>query len=129
MGRIEKIQERALRMVYGDKSTDYMDLLKRAKIPSLETKWKRNLVLEVYKAVHNLAPIYIQDLFREKKVPYSFKASKILVQPKCKSTKKGLRSLTYEGSALWNKLPNHIKDAKDVNTFKSLLAKHEGYKY
>ncbi len=32
----------------------------------LETRWKRHLVTEVYKATHNLTPSYITSLFPSK---------------------------------------------------------------
>ncbi len=62
LARLEKVRERALRLVYNDR--DYYDLCLRAKVPSVLIKWQRILATEGY------AP-YIQGLFREKDVPYN----------------------------------------------------------
>ncbi len=53
MKNIENVQKQALRMVFNDYSSGYQELLKRAKTYTLEIRWKRQLVTEVYKA--NLA--------------------------------------------------------------------------
>ncbi len=56
MKRIENVQKRALRIVYNDRTSDYSELLNRAKICTIETRWKRQLVTEVCKAMNNLTP-------------------------------------------------------------------------
>ncbi len=110
--RLEKAQERALRLVYNDKDCSYYELLLRARVPSCMIKWQRILDTEVFKALQGICPPYIQNLFREKDDPYNMKASKIVIQPKCQSTTHGLNSLTYQGAKLWNNLPEHIKGAE-----------------
>ncbi len=67
MKRIENVQKRSLRIVYNDRTSDYSELLNRAKICTIETKWKRQLVTDVYKSMTNLTPSYISDMVKEKK--------------------------------------------------------------
>ncbi len=83
LARLEKVQERALRLVYTDKDCIKYELLLRAKVPCVSIKWQRILATEVFKALQGISPPYIQDLFREKDVPYNLRASKIVIQPKC----------------------------------------------
>ena len=123
LGRLEKVQERALRLVYNDKSVPYEDLLRRSGVPSVLLRWKRVLVTEVYKALNGLSPTYIQELFKEKNVPYSLRSSQIVIQPKSRTTTHGLNSLTYQGAKLWNSLPESIKGAKNVKQFQTLVEK------
>ncbi len=87
LGRLEKVQERALRMVYNDRSSSYDELLTRAKVPSVLMKWQSALAVEVYKALNGLSPPYIQKLFQEKTIPHNLRASRLVTQPKCKTTK------------------------------------------
>ncbi len=63
---IENVQKRALKIVFNDYSLSYQELLKQAKTCTLETRWKSQLVTEVYKATHNLTPPYITSLFPPK---------------------------------------------------------------
>jgi hypothetical protein len=58
MKRLEKVDKRAWQLVFG-KNFTYDELLQKAKACTIEVKWKRQLVEEVFKAVHGLAPPYI----------------------------------------------------------------------
>ncbi len=59
-----------------------IDLLWRAGVPSVLIGWQRVLATEVYKALHGLSPLYIQNLFNETKLLYNLRTSKIIIQPK-----------------------------------------------
>ena len=63
--KLEKLQERALRLVFCDQTATYDDLLKRGNFLSLKAFRTRCLAVEVYKCVHGLNPTYINDLFTE----------------------------------------------------------------
>ncbi len=106
-------------LVYNDKDCSYYELLLRAIVPSVLIKWQRILATEVFKALQDISPPYIQDLFRVKDVPCNLRASMIVIQPKCQSTTHGLNSLTYQGAKLWNSLPEHIKGTETVGQFQS----------
>ncbi len=41
MKQIENVQNKALRIVYNDRTSDYSELLNRAEICTIETRWKR----------------------------------------------------------------------------------------
>ena len=86
-------------------------------------RWKRILVAEVYKALNGISPSYIQELFKEKNVPYSMRSSQIVIQPKSRTTTHGIQSLTYQGAKLWNSLPQSVKSAKNVKEFQTLVEK------
>ncbi len=86
LARLEKVQEIAVWLIFNDKMSTYIDLLQRAGVPSVLIRWQRVLATEVYKALHGLSPLYIQNLFNEKKLPYNLRVSKIIIQPKCNTT-------------------------------------------
>ena len=48
----------------------YHELLRKAAVPSVHTRWQRSLATEVFKAVKGISPSYIQTLFKQKNVPY-----------------------------------------------------------
>ncbi len=74
MEHIENVQKQAVRMVFNDYSSCYQELLKQSKTCTLEIRWKRQLVTEVYKATHNLTPPYITSLFPPKIVNYGLES-------------------------------------------------------
>ncbi len=121
----ENEQKCALRIVYNDTPTsDYSELLNRAKIRTIETRWKRQLVTEVYKAMNNFTPSYISDMFKEKPINYKLRSSQIITQPKFNSQTHVYHSLRNEGTRLWATLPNSCKEAKDINTFKQMIVNY-----
>ncbi len=63
---LEKIQERALRFVYEDYESTYDILLKKGNHDMLCIGRLRNMVTEIFKALHGSTPIYIRDLFEER---------------------------------------------------------------
>ncbi len=75
-------QKRALRMVFNDYSSSYQELLKCAKTCTLEIRWKRQLVTEVYKATHSLTHPYITSLFPPKIVNYDLRSNMPISQHK-----------------------------------------------
>ena len=60
--KLEKVQERALRFVYDDYTTSYINLFEKALVPSLQIKRIRTMALETYKIVNKLAPVCLHDL-------------------------------------------------------------------
>ncbi len=67
----------------------------------------RNMITEIFKALHGSTPIYIRDLFVEKDKIYKLRSTVSLKQPKCNTVTYGLNSFRYK---IWNDLPNKIKN-------------------
>ena len=64
--KVERIQERALRIVYNSHSETYMNLLDRAKLPSLLNRRLQDIVILMYKVKYRLVPDFICDIFSTK---------------------------------------------------------------
>ena len=54
--KIEKVQERALRFVYNDYNSTYLELVDKAKVPTLQVRRIRTMALETFKIINNLFP-------------------------------------------------------------------------
>ena len=63
--KIEKIQERAIGILYNDFSSDYASILNKSGKSTMEVKRLRTLALEVYKTVNNLNPEYMKEIFHK----------------------------------------------------------------
>ena len=61
--KIEKIQERALRLLHNDFASGYAELLKKSGKATMEIKRLRCLALEIFKTVNNLNPYYMKKIF------------------------------------------------------------------
>ena len=86
----------------------------------MSTYRKKEILLEVYKAVYNLSPPFIYVGFIKMKEPkYNLRHNNQLHLKYCNSKKHGLHSLVYYGSSLWNKISKKVKkyDFKDFKNF------------
>ena len=113
--KMEKIQERALRFVYGDYTTSYPGLLCKARLPSLELGRERDIAILTYKIINKLAPAYLNELL----TPHPNLNSKLLL-PSFKSSKHGLNSFTYKAPRIWNNLSEEMRTAISLSSFVSL---------
>ena len=123
VNRLEKLQERGLRFVFNDFNNSYQELLKKGKVPSVHTAWQRQAVIEVYKAVHGIAPVYIQTLFTIESHPYDLRNHMKVKLPKCRTVSFGLKSFVYQAGSLWNTLPDHIRSCESFKEFQTLVSK------
>ena len=129
--KIEKIQERALRIVYNDYTSDYNELMDKFGTTSMLHSRHVYILLEIFKSTKQTNPSYIQELLSKKETPYYFRDPSLLIQPKTNTTNFGLRTFSYIGTKLWNDLENHFKhEIENINgtkpsEFRSLLKKME----
>ncbi len=112
-------------MVLEDYESSYEDLLSKCGMSMLEIQRVRTLAIEVYKSIHQMTPIYIQEMFNIKITPYDLRDPCRTVMPKAKTTTHGLKSLTYEGNRIWNCLHVHTcsKGAESLGIFKDRISK------
>ena len=120
MTKMEKIQERALRFVHGDYTSDYNGLLSISKLPSLKLGRERSIATRTYTIMHNLAPSYLKDLITPTR------NSKLLL-PSLKSTRHGPNSFMYKAPRIWNTLPIQTRTDSSLPSFKVLIKKWNGY--
>ena len=95
--KIERIQERALRLIHGDYESDYNVLLDRSNTVTMKVKRMRVLCIEIYRTLNSLSPKYMKELFKLNSPVYSSKRSQNLHVPGVNQTTFGLKSIGYEG--------------------------------
>ena len=116
--KMERIQKRALSIVFNDFDADYDELLIKMETNSiLQTRLNR-IAIEVYKSINALNPSYIRSIFEIKNISYELRDSSRLDQPLKQTTNFGLRSINYLGSKIWNNLPLNIKNSPDLISLK-----------
>ncbi len=87
----------------------------------------RIIATEVYKALNELSPKYLQDMIEKCDCDYNLCASP-LTQPKCNTVSYSFNSFRYKGPKIWNSLPNYIKKAISLSEFKFLIKSWDGPK-
>ena len=116
--KINKIHERALRIIHKDSTSNFQELLSKSNSVSVHQRNLQPLLIEIYKTVHNLNPTFMTRVFEEKNVPYNFRESNSLALPKVKTTSYDIDTIRYIGKKLWQALPNEIKESQSLDIFK-----------
>ena len=124
--KIERIQKRALSIVFNDYDSDYITLLNRANMKSVFQLRINRMLTEIFKTINGINPSYLNEIFKIKDVPYGLRDNSRMDQPLRKKTNFGLRSVTYVGSKIWNSLPSNIKNADELAEFKLALRDWSG---
>ena len=119
--KIEKIQRRALSVVYQDYDSDLYDLLEISKDVTFHIKFIFKLLEEIYKTTHKLNPSFLQDLFNVKTSGHDLRRGKQLALPPTKTVKFGIQSLSFVGPLVWNRLPKDVKESTSLNIFRNRL--------
>ena len=126
LNKIEKIQERVLRLLHSDFTGDYSELLNKSGNPSMGVKRLRTLALEIFKTLNNLNLDYMKEIF--------FKTTNVTHRPidmkvnQNSSTKHGQKILKSLGPHIWNSLPIKIKEETNYEKFKNYINKWFGVK-
>ncbi|MCP3922493.1 MAG: reverse transcriptase family protein [Desulfobacterales bacterium] len=118
--KLEKINERALRLAYSDYTSSYEALLTKCNETTIHVQSIRLLGLEIYKTLNNLNPIFMRDYFLPKRVDHDLRRTNPLQIPKARTTAYGINSLCFQGPKIWNVLPAELKSATNVKQFKNL---------
>ena len=116
--RINKIHEKALRLVYKDKTNLSLDdLLKKDKSVSIHQRNLQILATETYKARTDLGPEIMKDIFHSVQKPYNLRNDSTLQSRRNRTLYFGTESISSLAPKMWEILPCEIKNAKSLDIF------------
>ena len=115
-----KLQKRAARMILNKRyDTPSSALFIELQWLPLPSRFKFNACIEVYKALNNLSPGYMADMFVT--APRNLRSStsnKVFVPRASK------KSFSFYGATLWNCLPNELRSQDSLDHFRRKLKAH-----
>ena len=117
--RINRIQERALRIVYKDYVSTFAQLLEKDSSVSIHIRNLQILATEIFKARNNLSPSIVQIIFRTIEPAYSLRRDTIFESYRVQTQRCGIESLTYLGPKIWSQVPSEIKESHSLAVFKN----------
>ena len=79
--KMEKINKRALRVVFNYYESSYMELLKKANRPPLYVSRMKTISVEMYKCRHQLNPTFVSNMFAVPERMYNLRRGSQFVQP------------------------------------------------
>ena len=78
-------------------------------------------MVEVYACLNNISPPFLWDYFKQKNNLYNLRNTQLLELSKGRTKTYGLNTTPFKGALLWNKLPNHFKEARPLMHFKNKI--------
>ena len=124
---LEKVQRRATKILAECSEMSYKNRLSFLGLHSLKGRRIRGDIIETYKIFNGFTDVKPESLFQMSHNLHTRNADcKIFTEHT--NTSKRKYSFGYRVAGLWNELPKHIKFAKNVNSFKTLLDNHPKFK-
>ena len=119
--KINRIHERALRITYNDKSSNFQELLDKDNSVTIHHRNIRTLAIETYKFLQGLSPPLFNEIFRE--LSCSLRGDNPLTRRRVNSVRHGTESVSFLAPKIWDILPKEIKDSRTLNAFKTKIKK------
>jgi hypothetical protein len=125
---LEKVQQRALKMVSGLTGSTYEEKLKELGMDSLKDRRTEADLVMVYKVLHGLITVDKNAWFtmaaRAANVTRSAADELKLIKPFARTDKRS-KFFTVRICDAWNSLPKDIRSSRTINQFKSAYRKHK----
>ena len=116
--RINKLQERALRIVYRDNISSYSELLEKDKSVTVHQRNLQVLATEIFKPKIGINPEIMKEIFQFYESSYNLSNSSSLKRNSVKTVRYGTETVSHLGPIIWNLLPNEMKTIDSLHNFK-----------
>ena len=121
--KINKLHERALRIVYNNSVNTFQELLDMDNSVTIHHRNLQKLAVEMYKFKNNLSSPLMQDLFTINNNIHDVRNERCWENPKVRTVSYGTETIRYRGPKVWDNLPKDIKESSSLNEFKENIKK------
>ena len=119
--RINKLQERSLRILYKDYHSSFSELLCESKSLTIHQINLHKLAIELFKVTIGASPQIVTDLFKIKNQCYDLRSDNPFCSRNIRTVSFGSESLTFLAPKIWDIVPSHIKMSFSVKEFKKKI--------
>ena len=119
--RINKLHERALRIVYRNPNLTFQELLTLDNSFSIHHRNLQMLATEMFKIKNRISPILMQELFPIHESNYDLRNKRYWETSNVRTTCYGIETLLFRGQKIWQLLPTSIKASNSLPEFKSKM--------
>ena len=115
-GKLEKLNERAMRCIFNDNISTYDELLMKTNMPSQQNRRIQDMCILIYKVIYATTPTPISGLLSLRSNECNLRGKMKLILPlKSKLTSKyGLHTLSHYGPKMWNSLQDDLRTAPTI---------------
>ena len=115
---MNKVQERALRLITDDYQSSFNILLDRRNEFSIHQRNLQTLIIELYKIIHQIVPQIMNSLFVFRENTHNIRNYQILSNNARNKVRYGLKTILYRSLFLWANLPQEYKSQISLSAFK-----------
>ena len=108
---INRIHERALRLILNDHVSTFQDILEITKKKTIHQNNLESLAKEIYKFLNSLSPSIMNGAFMIRNNKYNLSNFQCLYSTNKRAVKHGTETVTYRGPQIWNVVPEKTKSA------------------
>ena len=120
--RIKNLHQRALRIVYQDKKSDFETLLKNDKSVIIHVRNLHYLVTEIYKIRNGIAPEIMRYIFHfQENENYNLKSGAHLASRNMRTILFGKETVSNLGAKIWSLLPEELKNSSSFQVSENKL--------
>ena len=121
--RINKLQERALRLVHNDNTSSFYELLQKDNSFTIHHRNIQKLALEMYRVKHRITPKIMSELFNQGNIPCNLRQDVSFRSYNIKTVLYGTETLSYLAPKIWNLVPSDIRDCATEPIFRQMIKK------
>ena len=109
--KINKLQERALRIVYNDYNSSFQTLLDKDNSVSVHDYNLQTLAIEMFKVYKGYSNEIENELFPRRNITRNLRYQEDFLVPKVNTVLNGDCSVSYLGPLIWNQVPDSFKSS------------------
>ena len=119
--KINKLHERALRIVYKNDKSTFQELLVKDESVTIHQRNLQRLAIEMFKIKNHLSPQPMQNLFTEKFYQHDLRKKRSWETYNLRTVWYGTETICNMGPKTWDLLPNDIKESNSLLEFKQKI--------
>ena len=124
--KIDKIQERALRVTYQDYESSFEVLMEKDRSITVHQRNLQNLMTEMYKTKNGLNPAFMREIFCQQESQHNLRNSNDFSLPRIKTVTYGSETIRFRGPQVWATVPQFSKDSASLTEFKNKIKSWSG---
>ena len=121
--KINKLHERALRLVYKNPNLCFQELLNLDNSFCIHHRNLQKLTIEMYKVKNKICPPLFQEIFPTHENSYNLRNNRCWQTINIRTEGFGTETLLFRGQKTWQLLPDEIKNSKSLISFKNQVKK------
>ena len=123
--RINRLHERALRLVYKEPILTFEELLRKDNSFTIHHRNLQKLATEMYKIKNDRSPTFMKFIFPNRKISYNLRNINPFQSTNVRTVYYGTETISFRGPKIWALVPDEIKNSTSLTLFKRKIKNWE----